>query len=112
MVCVKKKRGPKGSRESDINHTNATKAISQNFGSANNFVPKNSEVESKSTKYTNIQSKYVGKLDKIKLLEACIMAYDMRDPFIIPALLDGYIGSVKDRWGNCVATEVYLLYHY
>ena len=82
------------------------KALSQNFGAAKRFVPKNLEGGYKSTKYTDIQSKYVGILAKIKLLEARIMAYDMRDPFIIPALLDEYNGAVKDRWGNCVATEV------
>ena len=34
------------------------------------------------------------------------MAYDMIDPFIIPALVDDYAGSVEDRWGNRVATGV------
>ena len=112
MVCVKKKRGPKGSRESDINHTNATKAISQNFGSANNFYPKNSEGDPESTKYTDMQSEYVGNLAKIRVLEARIMAYDMRDPFIIPTLVDEYAGAAEDLWGDCEATGVYLLYHW
>ena len=39
------------------------------------------------------------------------MAYDMRDPFIIPALVDEYAGAVKDFWGERVATGVYLLSH-
>ena len=43
---------------------------------------------SDSTKYTNIQSEYAGNLTKIKFLEARIMDYDMRDPFIIPTLVD------------------------
>ena len=34
------------------------------------------------------------------------MAYDMRDPFIIPALVDEYAGAVKDFWGERVATGV------
>ena len=55
MVCVKSKRDPGGSREGSIHHTNATKALSHNFGAAKHFVPKNSERESKSTKCTNIQ---------------------------------------------------------
>ena len=39
---------------------------------------------SNSNKYTNIQSYYIGNLDKIKLLEAPISAYNMRDPFLSP----------------------------
>ena len=59
-----------------------------------------------STKYTNIQSECVGNLAKIKLLEARIMAYYMRDTFIIPDLVDEYVGAVEDRWGNRVVTGV------
>ena len=40
------------------------------------------------------------------------MAYDMMDQFFISALVDDYDGAVEDRWGNCVATGVYLLYHW
>ena len=28
------------------------------------------------------------------------MAYVMRDPIIIPTLVDDYDGSVEDRWGG------------
>ena len=86
-MCVKNKRGPGGISQRDIHHAKSTKALSQTFGAANHFVPKNSEGESKSTKSTDIKSEYVGNLAKIKLLEARIMAYDMRDPFIIPTLV-------------------------
>ena len=48
-----------------------------------------------STKYTNIQSDYVENLAKTKILEARIMAYDIRYPFIIPMLVDEYAGSVE-----------------
>ena len=40
------------------------------------------------------------------------MAYDMRDSFVMPTLVDEYAGAVKDRWGDCAATGVYLLYHW
>ena len=86
-MCVKNKLGPEGSRERNICPTNAMKVISQTFGAAKHFIPKNSEGYTKSTKYTNIQSEYVEKLAKIKLLEARIMVNDMRDPFIILALV-------------------------
>ena len=88
VVCVKNKRVPGGSRECEIHHTNTTKALSQNFGAANHFFLKNLEGGSKSTKYTNIQSECVGNLAKIKLLEDCIMAFDMRYLFIISTLID------------------------
>ena len=40
------------------------------------------------------------------------MAYDMRDPFIIPTLLDEYDGTVEDICGNHATTGVYLLSHW
>ena len=88
VVCAKTKRAPKGSRERNIHHAKATKALSQTFGGANQFLPKNSEGESESTKYTDIKSEYIGNLAKIKLLEARIMVYDMRDNFITSTLVD------------------------
>ena len=109
VVCVKRKRAPKGSKERDIHHGNATQAPPQTFGAAKHFVPNNSEKESKSTKYTDIQSEYVGNLDIIKLLEARIMVYNMTDPFVILTLVDEYAGAVKYCWGNNAATGVYLL---
>ena len=39
VVCVNSKRVPEGSRGRNICHKNATKAISQNFGGAKQFVP-------------------------------------------------------------------------
>ena len=67
-----------------------------NFGAENHFFPKNLEGGSKSTNFTNIQSKYVGNLAKVILSEACIMAYDMRDTFVITILVDEYAGAVED----------------
>ena len=112
MVCVKRKRGPKGFRERNIHHRNTTKALFQNFGAAKHFFPKNLEGGSKSTKYTNIQSEYVGNLEKSKMLEERTTAYEMRYQFVIPALIYVYASAVKDSWGNHVATGVYLLYHW
>ena len=82
------------------------------FGAAKHFVRNNLEGGSESTKYTNIKYKYIGKLAKIKLLEAPIMAYDMRYPFIIPTLVDEYAVVVEDRWGNHTETGAYLLSHW
>ena len=98
VVCVNNKRDPKGSRERNIHHAKALKDILQTFGAEEHFLHKNLEGESESTNFTNIQSEYVGNLSKIKLLEACIMAYEMRDTFIIPTLVDEYSGAVEDHW--------------
>ena len=106
VECVKNKRVPKSSREREIHHVNTTKALSQTFGAAKHFIPKNSEGDSKSTKYTRIKSEYVGNLAKIKLLEAGIMAYDTKDPFIIPTLLDEFTVAVEEHWVNCVTKGV------
>ena len=51
-------------------------------------------------------------LAKIKLLEAHIMAYNIRGSFIIPTLVDKYSGAVEDFRGNRATTEVYLLSHW
>ena len=100
VVCLKSKRGLEGSRERDVHHSNATRALAQTFGAAKHFVPKNSEGESESTKYADIQSEYVGNLSKIKLLESRVIAYDMMAPFVVPKLMDAYNQDVQLRWGD------------
>ena len=112
VVCDKSKRGPEGSRERDIHHKNATYALSQVFGAAAHFIPKNSEGESESTKYSDIQSEYVGNLTKVKLLEARVMGYDMLAPFIIPKLVDSRASTVGDRWGDPTSTGLNLFQHW
>ena len=67
VVCVKIKCFPEGSREQDIPHATATKVPSQTFDTVKQFVTKNLKGEYYSTKYTGIQSEYIGNLDKIKL---------------------------------------------
>ena len=80
-----------------MHHKNAAYALSQYFGAAAHFIPKNLEGESASTKYSDIQSKYVGNLTKIKLLEARVKGYDMMPPFIIPELIDPKTDVIEDR---------------
>ena len=89
----------------------STKALSQTSGAVKNFFPKNLEGASGSTKYTDVKYEYVGNLAKIKLLETRIMAYNMRDPFVIPTLVDKYVGTVKDSWGDCATAGIYLFSH-
>ena len=89
-------------------YINKRLTLSQIFGSANHFVPNKLEGGYESTKYTDIQYEYVGNLAKMKFLENRIMAYDMRDPFIILTLVDEYAFSVEYHWGNCASSGVYL----
>ena len=81
------------------------------FGAGKHFFLKILEEGSKSTKYTNIKSEYIGILDKIKLLESRIMDYNMMNLFNIPTLVDEYFGAVEDRWVNRATTGFYLLSH-
>ena len=106
VVCVKNKRGPEGSRERKIHHAKSTKALSHTFGAVKKFSPKSLEGASDSTKYTNIKFEYVENSDKIKFLEARIMAYDTRYPFIITTQVDEQSGAIEDRWGNCAVPGV------
>ena len=69
FVCVKFKVGAEGYCERYFRHKNDTATLSQTFDDANNFVPRNSEGESKSNRYTYIQSEYVVNITKMKLLE-------------------------------------------
>ena len=72
VVCVKRKHGPEGSRERNIHHSNATKALLQIFLLRSTLFPITWR-GSKSNNYTNIQSEYVANFSKIKLFEARIM---------------------------------------
>ena len=63
----------------------ATKALLQ-YASAGHFHVMNAEGES-SNKYTNLQSKYVGNLSKIKNIKSHMDARDISNPFVIPTLL-------------------------
>ena len=48
VVCVKSKQGSEGSREKYVHHKNATTKLSQTFGAAKQFFPRNSEGDSES----------------------------------------------------------------
>jgi hypothetical protein len=82
VVCPKDKHGDQGSRDYSQHHLAATAAIPKLFGTAKHFRTMNTD--SKLTyKYKDIQSKYVGNLDKLKLFRTRMEAFDMFDPFLI-----------------------------
>ncbi len=71
----------------------------EHFGGMKHFCTKNTDSEL-SYKYSNIQSEYVGNLDKLKLFRKRIEAFDMFDPFLIPTWIDPDAISVLDCWDN------------
>lgn len=99
IVCPKDKRGAQGSRDYCRHHVAATSALPDLFGAAKHFRTKNADGEL-SYKYKDIQSEYVGNLDKLKLFRKRLEAFDMLDPFLIPAWINSNSISVNDRWGD------------
>jgi hypothetical protein len=83
VVCPKGKGGDQGSRDYSRHHLAATAAILELFGAVKRFCTKNADGEL-SYKYKDIQSEYVGNLDKLKLFRKRMEAFDMFDPFLIP----------------------------
>jgi hypothetical protein len=53
-----------------------------------------------SYKYKDIQSKYVGNLDMLKLFRKCMEVFDMFDAFLLPPCIDPDAISVLDCWGD------------
>ena len=99
VVCPKGKRGAQGSRNYDWHHSAATAAIPELFGAAKHFCTKISDGELY-YKYKDIQSEYMGNLDKLKLFGKRMEAFDMFDLFIVPLWIDPNTISVLDRWGG------------
>jgi hypothetical protein len=78
------------------------------FASAKHFHAKNADGES-SNKYANHQSEYAGNLAKIKSFKWHMDEWDMSDPFVIPMLVDHFVLSVDDCWGERKTTGIHLL---
>ena len=70
-VCPKGKRGAQGLRNYEL------------FGAAKHFCTKNWDGKL-SHKYKDIQSKYIGDLEKLKHFRKRMEAFDMFDKFIVP----------------------------
>jgi hypothetical protein len=99
VVCPKGKHGDQGLRDYSRHCLAATAAILELFGAAKHFRTKN--VDGKlSYKYKDIQSKYVGNLDKLKPFRKCMEVFDMFDPFLILTWIDPNAISVLDCWDN------------
>jgi hypothetical protein len=99
VVCPKGKRGGQGLRDYSQHHLAATAAILELFSAAKHFCTKNADGKL-SYKYKDIQSEYVGSLDKLKLFRKRMEAFDMFEPFLIRTWIDPDAISVLDRWGD------------
>ena len=111
IVCPKNTRGSQGSRDYNRQHAAATAALPDLFGAAKHFHTKNAEGEL-AYKYKDIQSEYVGNLDKLQLFRKRLEAFDMLSPFYIPELIDPHAFSVNDRWGDRMTGCVDLTKHW
>ena len=76
VVCPKDTRGLQVLCDYSRQHTAATAALLDLFGTAKHFRTKNADGEL-AYKYKDIQSEYVGNLDKLKLYKKCLEAFDM-----------------------------------
>ncbi len=92
-------------------HLAATAAIPKLFGAAKHFCTKNLDGKL-SYKYKDIQSEYVGNLDKLKLFRKRMEAFSMFDPFIIPLWIDTHTISVLDYWGNRKQDGIGMMKHW
>jgi hypothetical protein len=97
VVCPKDKCGEQGLHDYSWHHLAATAAIPELFGAAKHFDTKNRDGEL-SYKYKDIQSKYMGNLDKLELFRKDMKAFDMFDPFLIPLWIELDAISVLSRW--------------
>jgi hypothetical protein len=111
IVCPKNTRRLQGSRDCSRQHAAATAALRDLFGAAKHFRTKNAEGEL-AYKYKDIQSEYVGNLDKLKLYRKRLEASDMLSYFYIPELIDPHAFSVNDRWGDRMTGCVDLTKHW
>jgi hypothetical protein len=71
----------------------ATAALPELFGTAKHFRTKNSDGEL-AYKYKDMQSKYVGNLDKLKLFRKRLVVFDMLNPFMVPSWIESNAISV------------------
>ncbi len=80
-------------------HSAATATILELFGAVKHFCTRNTDGEL-SYKCKDIQSKYVGNLDKLNLFRKRMEVFDMFDSFLIPTWIDPDAISVLDCWGD------------
>jgi hypothetical protein len=83
-------------------------AIPELFGEAKHVCTKNADGKL-SYKYKDIQSKYMGDLDK--LTRKCMEAFDMFDSFLIPLWIEPDAISVLDCWGGWKKDAIDLTKH-
>jgi hypothetical protein len=89
----------------------ATTAIPELFGVVKHFCTKNLDGKL-FYKYKDIQSEFVGNLDKIKLFRKHMEAFDMSDPFIMPLWIDPNTISVLDCCGDRMSDGIDITKHW
>jgi hypothetical protein len=103
--------GPRDWGDYSQHHLAATAALPKLFSAAKHFCTKNMDGKL-SLKYTDIQPKYVGNLEKLKLFRKCMEVFDMFDPFLIPLWIIPNANSAIDCWGDRKVDGVDLTKHW
>jgi hypothetical protein len=111
VICPKNKRGVQGLRGYSQCHEAATTALPKLFGAAKHYRTKNADSEL-SYKYKDIQSEYVGNLDKLKLFTKQMEAFDMLNPFLISIWMNPMAISLVNHWGDSKSEAVDLTKHW
>jgi hypothetical protein len=111
VICPKNKCGVQGLRDYSWHHEAATSALPELFGVVKHYRTKNADGEL-SYKYKDIQSEYVGNLDKLRLFRKRMEAFDMLDPFIIPIWMNLMAISIVDCLGDRKSEVVDLTKHW
>jgi hypothetical protein len=111
VICPKNAHGVQGLCDYSQHHEATTAALPKLFGTAKHYRTKNADGEL-SYKYMDIQSEYVGNLDKLKLFRKFMEAFDMLDPFLVPIWMNPMAIIVVDRWGDRKSEVVDLTKHW
>jgi hypothetical protein len=111
VVCPKEKCEAQGLCNYSCHHLAASVALPELFGAAKRFCTKNADGEL-SYKYKDIQSEYVGNLDKLRLFMKRMEVFNMFDPFLIPVWIDPPSFSVMDCWGDRKSNAIHLTKHW
>ena len=99
IVVSKDKRGEKGSREYGTHYRLATEKLSRSFDAPAQFVPIVREEEDESrTRYKDIQSMYVGNIERLQELKERAERYDLVDIANIPDYRDKNATHPADKW--------------
>lgn len=109
IVVAKTDRGSRGSRERDLHYKLTTEPLEKIFGVASYHVTTSKEGESTpgTSHYTDIQSRFVGNVDKLKLLAQRALKFDLMDVITVPKRISNAPGvGMSNKWDMSSRTNL------